>query len=147
MSGLAEALTIEHRQIDDGIERFVAAGDVAALRSAFEALRRHIYLEEEFLFPPVRGAGLLMPVMVMIREHGALWQRMDAIESSLDRGDDTAESCRELLARLDDHNSKEEPVVYPHADSDLSAEQTAGLSQFLQSGTLPDDWICEALRA
>jgi len=144
---LSEALILEHHQIDEGIEQYVATGDIEPLRTAFEALRRHIYLEEEFLFPPIRAAGLLMPILVMIREHGALWQRMDAIDSALADGHDTAGDCRELLARLDDHNSKEEPIVYPHVDSDLSPEQAAGLDRFLQEGTLPDDWICEALRA
>ena len=54
---LAAALQREHHEIDAGIERFLRAGDVGALTRAVRALRRHIYFEEEFLFPPLAGAG------------------------------------------------------------------------------------------
>ncbi len=76
---LSDALTREHRDIDTGIRAFVVdleRGVVSPepLLSAFEALRRHIYLEEAFLFPPIRQAGVLMPILVMLREHGTLWR-------------------------------------------------------------------------
>ncbi|BBY96539.1 hypothetical protein MFAL_00060 [Mycolicibacterium fallax] len=53
----AVAYTAEHRAIDAEIERFLdAPDDGAALRTALDTLRRHIYLEEKFMFPP-RIAG------------------------------------------------------------------------------------------
>jgi len=64
-------------------------------------------------------------VLVMLREHGTLWHLMDQLtELLLDSkhpagGDDQLLStCRELLDQLDEHNSKEEPIIYPHADTD-----------------------------
>lgn len=155
---LSDALTREHRDIDTGIETFIADLDRGSvhpqpLLTAFEALRRHIYLEEEFLFPPIRQAGVMMPVMVMLREHGTLWQLMDALSELLDEsgtGDDAndrlSSTCRELLAQLDQHNSKEEPIIYPHAETDLTEEAAAGLTEFLQTGSTPDGWVCEAVR-
>ena len=114
---LSEALTREHRDIDTAIEAFVVDLDrglvhPAPLLTAFEALRRHIYLEEVFLFPPIRRAGALMPVLVMVREHGTLWQLMDILTDLLDDPDgaQVLSRCRELLAQLDQHNSKEEPI-------------------------------------
>src|SRR5699024_12638465 len=76
-SSLAQALTKEHHEIDSGIEEFAAGlerdepiGTLAPpLRKAMTALRRHIYLEEVFAFPPIREGGLTMPIMVMEREH------------------------------------------------------------------------------
>jgi hemerythrin-like domain-containing protein len=157
MVSLSDALTREHRDIDGGIEAFVADLDRDAvtpepLLTAFEALRRHIYLEEEFLFPPIRQAGLLMPVMVMIREHGALWQLMDALTELLadndpgDVDDELLSTCRALLDQLDQHNSKEEPIIYPHADADLDEQAAAHLVDFLESGSTPAGWVCEAVR-
>lgn len=152
---LAAALTREHREIDAGIEAFVAGLDAGVvepepLLNAFVALRRHIYLEEECLFPPIREAGLMMPVFVMVREHGALWQAMDALTGLLDgAADDGAPAvaaCRELLAQLDQHNSKEEPIIYPRAETDLSAETAATLTEFLRTGATPEGWVCEAAR-
>ena len=46
---LAEELEREHREIDECIRAFTAApGDREPLTHAIRALRRHIYLEEEF---------------------------------------------------------------------------------------------------
>lgn len=145
------ALEREHRQIDRGIETTIAElpnGNALTtpLAGAMQALRRHIYLEEEFLFPPMREAGMTMPILVMLREHGELWRTMDAIDALLDDGADPGrmlDCCRELLAQLDQHNSKEEPVIYPLADAALSAEAYAELSTFLQTGQTPEGWVCQ----
>ena len=157
---LADALTREHREIDEGIEQFVEALDRGALEAdpllgSIEALRRHIYLEETFVFPPLRHIGLMMPVMVMLREHGELWNQMDDVVRLLESttassgSADSAKiqaTCRELLARLDQHNTKEEPIIYPRADSDLPIETTTDLRAFLETGTTPPGWVCEAAR-
>jgi iron-sulfur cluster repair protein YtfE (RIC family) len=146
---LADALTREHHAIDAGIEAYLAGldagGDPAPLRESMHALRRHIYLEESFLFPPLKPT-MMMALFVMLREHGELWRSMDAIEASLDSAADAASlrsACQELLALLDSHNQKEEPVVYPRADADLSDEARAQLAEFLDAGTFPEGWTCE----
>ncbi|HEY3459830.1 MAG TPA: hypothetical protein VGL52_03315 [Casimicrobiaceae bacterium] len=36
-------------------------------------LRRHAYVEHEILLPPLMKAGLVMPVLVMKREHAQMW--------------------------------------------------------------------------
>lgn len=57
IESLAAALEREHHEIDAGIAAFTAApGDWQPLARAIRALRRHIYLEEEFLFPLLREA-------------------------------------------------------------------------------------------
>lgn len=155
---LAEVLTVEHHAIDAGIEKFVAASPGEPLRErsaplveAMAALRRHIYLEEELVFPHLRRGPLMMPIMVMLNEHGEMWRRMAALDERLaadvvDQGalrGEVAAACTEMLALLADHNSKEEPVIYPHLDSDLNDETRAILRHFLDSGTTPDGWECE----
>ena len=52
--------------------------DTAPVVRAMESLRRHIFLEEQLLFPPLREAGMIAPVLVMLREHGEIWQSLDA---------------------------------------------------------------------
>jgi hemerythrin-like domain-containing protein len=146
---LQAALELEHRQIDDGIETFMTQPtDTAPVLRSIEALRRHIYLEEEFLFPPLREAGLVMPILVMIREHGEIWQAMDQVEELLKRGvenDCVLEMCRELMILLEKHNAKEEPIIYPQADLKLSFDVAARLQAYIESSTLPEGWICQAL--
>jgi hypothetical protein len=138
---LAAALEHEHREIDAGIEAYLAGDDAGALTRAMQALRRHIFLEEEFLFPPLREAGLVAPIFVMLREHGEIWDTLDAAEARL-AGGSAAPVCRELLEQLDRHNSKEEPIIYPQADTALSGPASAGLRAFLASGRMPEGWVC-----
>lgn len=146
---IAALLEDEHHEIDDGIETFLeglARGELqlSQLTRAGAALRRHIYLEEEFLFPPLRAAGMLAPVLVMLREHGEIWQTLDAIDG-LDAAvdpDGLRERCRELLDRLAEHNAKEEPIIYPRGDAVLDADQTAQLLDFIDSAELPQGWVC-----
>ena len=139
---LAAALEREHHEIDTGIEAFLASGgqrkdQAEPLRRAIGALRRHIYLEEVFLFPPLRDGGLFAPIFVMLRKHGEIWDAMDALDAQLgnDPGNGPSEeSCRGLLTQLEQHNSKEEAVVYPAADTVLSADAGAELRAFLAAG-------------
>jgi regulator of cell morphogenesis and NO signaling len=115
------------------------------LTAALEALRRHIYLEEVFLFPPVREAGMVMPIFVMMREHGELWRTMDVLTDLLADGKDRRRlgyTCRQLLDQLGQHNSKEEPVIYPRSDTDLPAPTSAELTRFIETGRTPDGWVC-----
>jgi hemerythrin-like domain-containing protein len=141
---LAAALEREHREIDEGIEAFTASGgqDTGPLKRALDALRRHIYLEEEFLFPPLREGGLMAPVFVMLREHGGLWRTMDRLEGELG-GEAGQATARELLALLEQHNSKEEPILYPQADAVLTPEAADRLRGFIASGRTPEGWVCQ----
>src|SRR5699024_3064287 len=160
---VAAALTREPGAIDAGIEAFVAsmgasaggpAGTIsewaAPLLVAMAALRRHIYLEEEFVFPPIRAGGLVMAIMVMLREHGELWRAMDELTDLLEtaaddpaRHEERGKHGSSRLELLEAHTTKEEPIISSRADADLPAEARAELQDFLRRGTMPDGWVCE----
>ncbi|MDN5794954.1 MAG: hemerythrin domain-containing protein [Intrasporangium sp.] len=147
MSALMER---EHHEIDQAIEHFVAGLSEGKLRHkdlarAGDLLKRHIYVEEELIFPTLRAKGMLAPVLVMLREHGEIWRTLDALD--LEVGPGTAaewvpDRCHQLLRQLETHNGKEEPIIYPQADALLTDEQTATVREFLHSGTMPLDWVC-----
>ncbi|MGV0834775.1 hemerythrin domain-containing protein [Mycolicibacterium thermoresistibile] len=146
---LSTLLEREHRQIDAGIEEFIhgpphAESSAHDAMRALDTLRRHIYLEEEFLFPPLRDSGFIPPVLVMLREHGEIWRLMDAVQALLCAGDrDGARNrCIELLAHLATHNGKEEPIIYPRGDAVLPPETNTELRRFIDSGVLPPGWVC-----
>lgn len=154
---LAAAFTREHHEIDAAIEEYLAdttSSDpvrrTRPLLKAMEALRRHIYLEEEIVFPRLPEQELMMALMVMRREHGQLWRQMDDLAAIL--ADPSAETagidaaCTEILTLLEKHNSKEEPIIYPHMDASLTSEEQARIRWLFESGTLPEGWICDALR-
>ncbi|MDV3124116.1 hemerythrin domain-containing protein [Mycobacterium sp. 21AC1] len=147
---LGATLEREHRTIDDAILRFVDAGPSAATREqhialldAVAVLRRHIYLEEQYLFPPLRAAGLVGPVMVMVHEHALMWPLLDQIERLVaDRDfDNAAQQCRNLLEMLNSHNMKEERILYPQADT-LPQGDLDELAELLSTAELPAGWVC-----
>ena len=146
---LAAALESEHREIDRAIDAYLTtSGDAPEraehLTQAMTVLRRHIYLEEEFLFPPLRSAGMLAPVLVMLREHGEIWRSLDAIDGiDLDEDPGAAvTACAQLLDLLSAHNAKEEPIISPQGDTVLTPQAQAELGAFIDSGEMPRDWVC-----
>lgn len=151
---LSAALEREHREIDRSIESFIEGLDSRddarvqpeLLTAALDALRRHIYLEEAILFPPLREAGMVMPIFVMMREHGELWRTADSLTELLAGGSangQLADTCHQLLGQLEQHNFKEEPVIYPHADVGLPPQVHAELTRFIDTGQIPVGWICQ----
>lgn len=146
IGSLAEALEHEHREIDAGIEAYTSGptpDSRAQLLRATAALRRHIYLEEEILFPPLYAAGMVAPLLVMLREHGQIWATLDALERALDSDPETARGLlRQLTVQLQHHNLKEERIVYPQADHTLPDPVADRLRAFLDSGELPAGWVC-----
>lgn len=152
---LAAAMTKEHDEIDAVFDESAvpppgtpAADWVPQLSAGLRALRRHIYIEEEIVFPPLRQGALQMPIMVMLTEHGEMWRRMEDLERLLARDDVDAEptrsqvaaDCAALMELLVSHNRKEEPVIYPHMDADLDAPTRERAEEYLATGALPDGW-------
>lgn len=145
---LAAALEREHHEIDAGIAAFTASPrNPRPLTRAIGALRRHIYLEEEFLFPLLGKAepGLRAPVFVMLREHAELWATLDALQCEPAPGAALI-LCRQLTVRLLHHNLKEEKVLYPRADDALPPAAASRLRAFLGSAELPEGWVCTKAR-
>ena len=142
---LAAALEREHHEIDAGIAEFAASpGDRQPLARAIQALRRHIYLEEELLFPLLHAAQpeLAAPVFVMLREHAQIWALLNSLEHA-PRGDATAPArIRQLTSHLLHHNLKEEKILYPRADEALPAAVAGRLRTLLRTGEPPEGWVC-----
>ncbi|TXI62887.1 hemerythrin domain-containing protein [Mycolicibacterium mageritense] len=147
---LSVALEREHLQVDAGFGAFldgleVGCVDADGLGTTLAALRRHIYLEEQLLFPPISRGAHMMAVFGMIRGHGEIWRTMNALDDLAGAGADCAilrDTCEQLRELLAEHNKVEEPVIYPAADTGLTAEQTAELAGFLTAGRMPDGWTC-----
>lgn len=149
---LSAALEREHQEVDAGLGAVLekldgGSVDADTLRATLSALRRHIYAEEQILFPPISKGAQMMSVFGMIRGHGEIWRTMDALEdlvSAADAADQgkLRDGCQRLLTLLADHNKVEEPVLYPAADTGLAPETAAELAEFLANGRMPDGWVC-----
>lgn len=140
----------EHREIDHAL---LAVNDhvidLHRLVDAVHTLRRHIYAEEEFMFPALREAGLTGPVLVMLREHAEMWQLLDDIDAQIAAEGAAHQLCdaaARLLGMLQRHNPKEETILYPQVDAVIDAEPASMLRQILVGGDLPEGWRCQHLR-
>jgi hemerythrin-like domain-containing protein len=131
---LVDYFTNDHRRCDGGweeVEAAAEAGDGAATRAYWErfakALRRHLAMEEQLLFPAVEAATGMAnagPTQVMRMEHEQMRGVLAQMEAALSRGDtdelmDQGDTLNVLIAQ---HNMKEEGVLYPMAERLLAAE-------------------------
>lgn len=141
----------DHQRIDAHFDAFARSldeggADAAAFAAGSTALRHHIYVEEEHHFPALRAAGLLGPILVMLREHGEIWDVLDELEATLGRGVPAAgltAAWQRLERVLGEHNAKEERILYPAGDQALSEEIAEEVLTALSSGSTPPGWVCE----
>lgn len=136
MNTILNFLGSDHRACDD---LFAAAEEAAAsknwngARSLFsqfhQAMDRHFAMEEEVLFPGFEAkTGTSMgPTQVMRAEHDQMRALMQDMETAVESGDVSgflglSETLNMLMQQ---HNLKEENVLYPMSDRALAAEREA----------------------
>jgi iron-sulfur cluster repair protein YtfE (RIC family) len=150
---ITEVLEPEHRWIDERFERFqalLASGQVNAepFEEAAKALHRHMYVEEEILFPEVATRGLAAPVQVMYQDHGEIARLMNVVHGLIASGASTADleaALAAVIRVLGEHGAKEELVLYPTADQVLVGPEFAQLVQRVREEAVPEGWLCRAL--
>ena len=130
MSDVTTYMTGDHRHCDDlfaTLEAAVGADDweaAAAGTDAFlEAMRHHFELEETLLFPEFeRLTGMSMgPTRIMRMEHEqmrGLFAELAAAVSARD-GDTALGVADTLNVLMQQHNLKEEEILYPMTDQAL----------------------------
>jgi iron-sulfur cluster repair protein YtfE (RIC family) len=128
---IASCYAVDHDDIDQLLEQFRASrtGDrpaaLAMYREFKTRLERHIGWEEDILFPlfeQLTGMANNGPTVVMRAEHRQIKSFLDSIDATLQGGDasiDADESA--LLEVLAAHNLKEENILYPLIDRQVSA--------------------------
>ena len=128
---LAEALTGEHRGLDDNLGRFLGAahaGDMAAARDAIrafdEALRSHTAAEEQGILAPPSGHKLAPPEAEssgerlhreLRLEHVQIRELSAMIRHLLDEKNDLEGARRlapNLARRWDAHTTREENEIF-----------------------------------
>jgi len=124
----------DHRACDAiwaEVEAAVDAVDEAKARDAWsrfsEAMHRHLRMEEEVLFPAFEQASGMHhggPTFVMRAEHDQMRGLLSQMQQLADAGDldGLLDQGDTLLMLIQQHNAKEEGMLYPMADRALSAE-------------------------
>ena len=133
METFSELLESDHRRLDaiaGDLYAMIEDGELERAEGAFadldEGLRRHIRVEEEVLFPLFDQRTLMIgPSRVMRHEHRAIERMLSDLGRALGKCNqpDAAAALNELLHTLEQHNLKEERVLYPHTDRALPDDE------------------------
>lgn len=140
MQNIRDFMAGDHRRCDDifvDVEQAVAAGDwdrASAVFTQFQsAVLAHFSAEESLLFPAFEEkTGMYMgPTQVMRGEHVQMRELLDAARQSLcaQDADDYAGNAETLLIMMQQHNMKEENILYPMCDQHLVDQVDALLPQ------------------
>ena len=136
MSSIAELMADDHRACDDefaAIEQAVKKGDwtsaATTLRAFHDAMERHLTAEESTLFPAFETAtGMSMgPTRVMRMEHVQIRSLLDDLRAAVEVADLASfrGQAETLLILMQQHNLKEENILYPMCDQHLAGELAA----------------------
>ena len=129
---LTAPLVADHRQCDRlfaTAEDAAQRSDWAACRAHFDAFRaamlHHFKIEENVLFPAFEQAtGMTMgPTAMMRSEHAQMRELLNHMTAVIAAGrrDDYLGMSETLLLYMQQHNLKEENVLYPMSDRALAA--------------------------
>ena len=133
-NGLAAFFEQDHRDCDArwaDVEELLDTADIETARPAWEkydsSMRRHLAMEEEILFPAFdlrSGMGGRGPTAVMKMEHQQMRGLLDQIGEAVNAGDaqEALDIGDTLLMLVQQHNVKEEGMLYPMAENMLAGE-------------------------
>lgn len=133
MKNIATLMTADHRSCDNrlaAVEHAVSRKDWSSARAALAdfqaAMLAHFAAEETVLFPQFeQRTGISQgPTQVMRNEHVQMRQLLTAAGSALANNDqdDYSGEVETLLIMMQQHNVKEENVLYPMCDQHLATE-------------------------
>lgn len=139
---VADFMSHDHDRLDALFEEFrqTKTQDLPRARRLFDEFRsgleRHIVWEEDILFPAFEartGMHEAGPTVVMRMEHRQIRELLAEIAQALEAGrTDTDTLEQDLLQVLGVHNSKEEGILYPWIDRELSDDERQALSTQLR---------------
>jgi hemerythrin-like domain-containing protein len=140
-----EVLHNHHKHCDELFADAEAAGlhgDWGASAASFTRLRdeleAHFATEEQVLFPAFEAATGMSggPTQMMRFEHAQMRELIEQMQAALDRRgrDAFAGAAETLLVLMQQHNMKEENILYPMCDRTLEAtvDVAAGLRERLE---------------
>lgn len=139
MNTIAEFMSTFHKTCDEAFalaEENAVANNWGPADAAFNTFRhdmeRHFHMEQEVLFPALLEAGgPAGPVQVMLMEHAQMNDLIGQLGAAL--ADKNAQQyggvSETLLIVMQQHNLKEEQILYTIADRILAATRESVISR------------------
>ncbi len=140
MESIQEHLKTDHRRCDGFFveaEQLVADGNWQAAEEGFktfhQAMEHHFTMEEEVLFPDFEEASgsPAGPSQVMRMEHQQIRELLGDMAQAMSEKDGEAflGAAETLLILMQQHNAKEEQILYPMCDDLLGSKREEVLSR------------------
>lgn len=137
---MKEYLTIEHRECDEilsDVENLVHESGLSSATDKFNFFEnemiRHFLEEEDVLFPAFEQKTGMSggPTHVMRMEHNMMRQNMSLMRGALEDGNEDRflGICETLMILIQQHNMKEEQMLYNMAQMHLSDQNEALIEQ------------------
>ena len=131
MGTISEFMTRDHRRCDVLMAEAEAAAEdhdwgktEQLTRKYVEAMEHHFTMEEQVLFPAFEEqTGIVQgPTMIMKSEHRQMRGLMAQLQHAMERRDESEylDTSETLLIMMQQHNMKEEGMLYPMSDEQLS---------------------------
>jgi hemerythrin-like domain-containing protein len=145
MDTISSYMTSDHHRCDELFSQAESAasgqdwGAIAAgLQVFLDSMRQHFKMEEEVLFPAFEErTGMSMgPTQVMRMEHVQMRELFDAMSDAVKQQDrdEFLGQAETLLVMMQQHNMKEEQILYRMADQMLSVEMDDVLKKMRDVG-------------
>jgi hemerythrin-like domain-containing protein len=145
MDTISSYMTSDHHRCDELFSQAEAAasgqdwGTIAAdLQSFLDSMHHHFKMEEDVLFPAFeQSTGMSMgPTQVMRMEHVQMRELFDAMADAVKQQDrdEFLGQAETLLVMMQQHNMKEEQMLYRMADQALAGEMEEVLQQMRAVG-------------
>lgn len=143
MSTVYEFFSQDHRRCDElfvDLEQALGGGDWGLIEQRVggfvSEMEHHFFMEEEELFPELEAqfAGAVGPTRMMRIEHRQMRSLFEQLQQCTERKNarDCQDVAETLLMTMQQHNAKEEGVLYPMADNvlgDAAQELTRTLAE------------------
>ena len=133
MEGISKVFADDHQRCDESfvaVEQAVTGKDweLAEARALkfIDEMEHHFAVEEGQLFPALEQAsgGAAGPIQVMLMEHEQMRNLFKELKDSI--AEHSVQDClgitETLLITMQQHNMKEENILYPMADRTIASE-------------------------
>lgn len=129
----------DHQNTNDLIKKFIeglnrSEFSHSLLNQIYELLLKHIYIEENILFPTLPGKVQMDDIIDLEKDHGTVFSNLDTLLKENGVTEKALKAADELLGILYEHNAFEESFVYDY----FANEDEEKISTI----TVPEGWKC-----
>lgn len=144
------SLINDHREVDNNLGKLtelISKGelDPELFKQISDSLKRHIYIEEEEIFPSLSqdDSDLRQRIQGLEMEHASIWMLLDRVgkEISVREIEISPKYIEEIISILKVHNIQEEEKVYPMIGTNGKFSKAQ-----IHDYKIPEGWICHRLR-